>query len=80
VAREWPDGFRLVRRHAPANRSSRRTHSICATSRSAQRTVVTPLVAQFAEWAAQTLFDQLVDAVLDWLDHGDASTTTSSSH
>jgi len=35
---------------------------------------VTPLVApQFAEWAAQTLFDQLVDAVLDWLDHGDAA-------
>jgi hypothetical protein len=25
----------------------------------------------FAEWAAQALFDHLVDAVLDWLDFGD---------
>ena len=35
---------------------------------------MTPLVApELAEWAAQTLFDHLVDAVLDWLDHGDAA-------
>jgi hypothetical protein len=39
---------------------------------SAARAVVEPLVdAPYAEWAAQTLFDQLVDAVLNWLDHGD---------
>jgi hypothetical protein len=33
---------------------------------------VAPYVAPaFAEWAAQTLFDQIVDAVLNWIDHGD---------
>jgi len=38
---------------------------------SAARTVVAPFVAHaMHEWAAQTLFDHLVDAVLDWLDHG----------
>ena len=26
---------------------------------------------EFQEWAAQTLFDHVVDAVLNWLDHGD---------
>jgi len=31
---------------------------------------------EFAEWAAQTLFDQLVDAVLDWLDYGTADLDT----
>ena len=31
------------------------------------------VAAELAEWAAQTLFDHLVDAVLDWLDHGDAA-------
>ena len=34
--------------------------------------VVEPLLApEFVEWAAQTLFDHIVDAVLNWLDHGD---------
>jgi hypothetical protein len=38
----------------------------------AARRVVAPIVpAAMSEWAAQTLFDHLVDAVLDWLDHGD---------
>ena len=37
----------------------------------AARAVVEPyLAAPYVEWAAQTLFDHLVDAVLNWLDHG----------
>jgi AcrR family transcriptional regulator len=73
VAREWPDGFRLVWRHAArepqfaAEAQELRDHAV-----SAARGVVEPIVAPvYAEWAAQTLFDHLVDAVLDWLDHGD---------
>jgi AcrR family transcriptional regulator len=73
VAREWPDGFRLVWRHAArepqfaAEARELRDHAV-----SAARGVVEPIVAPaYAEWAAQTLFDHLVDAVLDWLDHGD---------
>jgi AcrR family transcriptional regulator len=74
VAREWPDGFRLVWRHAAREpQFAKDALHLRDVAVSAARTVVTPLVApQFAEWAAQTLFDQLVDAVLAWLDHGDA--------
>jgi AcrR family transcriptional regulator len=73
VAREWPDGFRLVWRHAArepqfaAEAEELREHAVRAA-----RTIVEPFVAPaFAAWAAHTLFDQLVDAVLNWLDHGD---------
>ena len=56
----------------PANRSSPSTCTTSATPRSTRparswsRTSRPPYV----EWAAQTLFDHLVDAVLNWLDHG----------
>jgi AcrR family transcriptional regulator len=75
VAREWPDGFRLVWRHAAREpQFAAEALQLRDVAVSAARAVVTPLVApQFAEWAAQTLFDQLVDAVLDWLDHGKAA-------
>jgi AcrR family transcriptional regulator len=75
VAREWPDGFRLLWRHAAREpQFSDYALHLRDVAVSAARDVVTPLVrAEFAEWAAQTLFDHLVDAVLDWLDYGDAS-------
>ena len=73
VGREWPDGFRLVWRHAAREpQFAAEAQHLRDAAVSAARTVVAPFVApQFAEWAAQTLFDHLVDAVLDWLDHGD---------
>jgi AcrR family transcriptional regulator len=73
VAREWPDGFRLVWRHAAREpQFAAEAQQLRDTAVSAARAVVAPFVAAaFAEWAAQTLFDHLVDAVLSWLDHGD---------
>ena len=75
VAREWPDGFRLLWRHAAREpQFSDYALHLRVVAVSAAREVVTPLVrTEFAEWAAQTLFDHLVDAVLDWLDHGDGA-------
>jgi AcrR family transcriptional regulator len=75
VGREWPDGFRLLWRHAAREpQFGDYALHLRDVAVSAAREVVSPLVrAEFAEWAAQTLFDHLVDAVLDWLDHGDAA-------
>jgi AcrR family transcriptional regulator len=72
VARESPDGFRLLWRHAAREpQFGEYALSLRDTAVSAARDVVAPRVAQpYAEWAAQTLFDHLVDAVLNWLDHG----------
>jgi AcrR family transcriptional regulator len=75
VAREWPDGFRLLWRHAVREPQfadyARQLRDVAVT---AAREVVVPVVApQLVEWAAQTLFDHLVDAVLNWLDHGDGT-------
>ncbi len=73
VGREWPDGFRLLWRHAAREpQFGEYALSLRDAAVNAARSVVTPLVAPaLAEWAAQTLFDHLVDAVLDWLDHGE---------
>lgn len=75
VAREWPDGFRLLWRHAAREpQFGEYALSLRDVAVNAARAVVTPVVAPaLAEWAAQTLFDHLVDAVLDWLDHGAAA-------
>jgi len=75
VAREWPDGFRLLWRHAAREpQFGDYALHLRDVAVSAARDVVAPVVRPaFAEWAAQTLFDHLVDAVLDWLDHGDAA-------
>lgn len=72
VAREWPDGFRLLWRHAVREpQFADYARDLRDIAVSAAREVVDPLVAPpIAEWAAQTIFDHLVDAVLNWLDHG----------
>jgi AcrR family transcriptional regulator len=74
VARESPDGFRLLWRHAAREpQFGEYALSLRDTAVSAARDVVAPRVAApEAEWAAQTLFDHLVDAVLNWLDYGSA--------
>jgi AcrR family transcriptional regulator len=75
VAREWPDGFRLLWRHAVREpQFAEYAHDLRDIAVSAARGVVSALVdGSAAEWAAQTLFDHLVDAVLNWLDHGDVA-------
>jgi AcrR family transcriptional regulator len=72
VAREWPDGFRLLWRHAVREpRFAEYARNLRDLAVSAAREVVVPVMdSDFAEWAAQTLFDHLVDAVLNWLDYG----------
>jgi AcrR family transcriptional regulator len=74
VAREWPDGFRLLWRHAVREpQFADYARELRNTAVTAARQVVEPVLdPDFTEWAAQTLFDHLVDAVLNWLDHGDA--------
>jgi AcrR family transcriptional regulator len=74
VAREWPDGFRLVWRHAAREpQFAEDALHFRDAAVNAARDVVAPYIAPaVAEWAAQTLFDQLVDAVLNWIDYGDA--------
>jgi AcrR family transcriptional regulator len=73
VARELPDGFRLLWRHAAREpQFADYAHDLRDIAVSAAREVVSAVVAgPVAEWAAQTLFDQLVDAVLNWLDYGE---------
>jgi AcrR family transcriptional regulator len=78
VAREFPDGFRLCWRHATREpQFADYAHSLRDIAVSAVREVFASLVAApYAEWAAQTVFDHVVDAVLNWLDHGDATRDT----
>jgi AcrR family transcriptional regulator len=72
VGREHPDGFRLLWRHAAREpQFAGYVHQFRDTAVNAARAVVEPyLVADLREWAAQTLFDHVVDAVLNWLDYG----------
>jgi AcrR family transcriptional regulator len=73
VGREYPDGFRLLWRHASREpQFAEYVHQFRDTAVSAARAVVEPFLApELCEWAAQTLFDHVVDAVLNWLDYGD---------
>jgi AcrR family transcriptional regulator len=73
VAREDPEGFRLLWRHA-----AREPQFAAYADEQRERAVALarPLVAQssldpaLTEWAAQLLVASLVQAVLHWLDHG----------
>jgi AcrR family transcriptional regulator len=73
VAREWTDGFRLLWRHAVREpQFAEYARDLRDIAVGAARTPVAMFVAtDIEEWAAQTLFDHLVDAVLNWLDHGE---------
>jgi AcrR family transcriptional regulator len=75
TGRESPDGFRLLWRHAAREpQFADYAHELRDVAVSAARAVVEQwLEPAFAEWAAQTLFDHLVDAVLNWLDYGDTA-------
>ena len=73
VAREHPDGFRLLWRHATrepqfaSEADELRTEALDA-ARGALDGLVDP---EFLEWAAHAVLGYLVEAVLAWLDHGD---------
>jgi AcrR family transcriptional regulator len=75
VAREYPDGVRLLWRHAArepefAEYSDELRHRALAVS----RTLLEPYVdAPMREWAAQTSVGYWVEAVLAWLETGDPS-------
>jgi AcrR family transcriptional regulator len=73
TGREHPHGFRLLWRHAAREpQFADYAHEFRDTAVGAARVVVEPFLApEYTEWAAQTLFDHIVDAVLNWLDHGD---------
>jgi AcrR family transcriptional regulator len=73
TGRESPDGFRLLWRHAVREpQFADYAHEQREVAVNAARVVVAPfLEPAFVEWAAQTLFDHLVDAVLNWLEFGD---------
>jgi AcrR family transcriptional regulator len=75
VARELPEGFRLLWRHAAREpQFAAYAAELRDTAVSAAREVVGPFLSPaFREWSSQTLFDHLVDAVLNWLDHGDVA-------
>jgi AcrR family transcriptional regulator len=75
VAREHPDGFRLLWRHAAREQEfADYASQLRDIAVGAARDVVVNLgIAEpFREWAAQSLYDNAVDAVLNWLDHGDS--------
>jgi AcrR family transcriptional regulator len=72
VGRESADGFRLLWRHAAREpQFAPYVREFRDAAVDPARAVVEPFLARaYVEWAAQTLFDHLVDAVLNWLDHG----------
>lgn len=74
VAREDPEGFRLLWRHSAREpQFAEYVERFRALAVSFARALLAPRVrdASLHEWAAQTIVDVLVDSVLNWLDHGD---------
>jgi len=73
VARENPDGFRLLWRHATrepqfaSEADALRTDALIQT----KAALVGLMPPEFIEWAAHAVLGYLVEAVLAWLDHGD---------
>jgi AcrR family transcriptional regulator len=73
VGREQPDGFRLCWRHAAREpQFADYAHDLRDVAVNVLREVFAQLVAApLGEWAAQTVFDHVIDAILNWLDYGD---------
>jgi AcrR family transcriptional regulator len=73
VGREQPDGFRLCWRHAAREpQFADYAHGLRDVAVNVLRELFAHLVATpLAEWAAQTVFDHVIDAILNWLDYGD---------
>lgn len=75
VARENPDGFRLLWRHATREPEfASEAEALRIEALHIARTALSGLVApELLEWAAHAMLGYLVEAVLAWLDHGDLS-------
>jgi len=73
VAREDPDGFRLLWHHAAHEpQFADYARELRERSVDASRALLGGQVpADLHEWAAHTLVDYLVEAVLNWLEYGD---------
>jgi len=73
VAREDPDGFHLLWRHAAHEpQFADYARELRERSVDASRALLgTQVPADLHEWAAHTLVDYLVEAVLNWLEYGD---------
>ncbi len=73
VAREQPDGVRLLWRHASREpQFAEYSEELRARALAVSRTLLEPYVdAPMREWAAQTSVGYWVEAVLAWLDAGD---------
>jgi AcrR family transcriptional regulator len=73
VAREHPDGVRLLWRHAAREpQFAEYSDELRARALAVSRTLLEPYVdAPMREWAAQTSVGYWVEAVLAWLDAGD---------
>ena len=75
VAREDPDGFHLFWRHAAREpQFADYARELRERSVDASRALLAGQVQpDLHEWAAHTIVDELVAAVLNWLEHGDAA-------
>ena len=75
VAREDPDGFRLLWRHATREpQFASEAEALRVDAIDSAKTALEGLVApELLEWAAHAVLGYLVEAVLAWLDHGDRS-------
>jgi len=75
VAREYPDGVRLLWRHAAREPEfAEYSDELRERALTVSRTLLEPYVdAPMREWAAQTSVGYWVEAVLAWLETGDAS-------
>lgn len=74
VAREDPDGFRLLWRHAarePEFAEYADRFGVLAVEFASALLAPRVVDARWRRWGAETLVAFLVDAVLAWLDHGD---------
>jgi AcrR family transcriptional regulator len=73
VAREDPDGFQLLWRQAAREpQFADYARELRERSVDASRALLAGRVApDLYEWAAHTIVDYLVEAVLNWLEHGD---------
>ena len=75
VAREDPDGFSLLFRHAAREpQFADYAHSHRERAVVAARALLLPRIERkLLTWAAETVFSYLVEAVLHWLEFGEAS-------
>jgi AcrR family transcriptional regulator len=75
IARENPDGFRLLWRHATREpQFASEAEALRVEALQIARTALDGLVApELLEWATHAVLGYLVEAVLAWLEYGDPS-------